>query len=731
MKRFRLCLALIALISLIYGNTLGHSFHFDDIPSILEKPWIRGLDKIPQFIFSFSHRPLVILSFNVNYAISQFQVWSYHLLNIAAHIGVTLLLYAFVRLMGETLARSGGMAPYKHAPAIAAFVFAAHPLNTQSVTYISSRSSIFVTFFYLATLVLLFKGYWLWRGKTAFAFPSPAEEGERAGGQNESPPETTSAASKGTRRAGAAAFYFAAAGAAFVLGGLSKEIIVTLPAMAFLYHFYFIARGSIWRWLALNWKWMVLVGAILAAGLLVKVFFGGGIVRASIGNYAPSSYLLTQTFVIPCEYFWKMFFPFNLSIEIDFPIASDWTKLSSYGGLGLLLSLAAFSLWAPNPWVGFGLAWCLITVLPTSSFLPLLDVAVEHRAYLPLAGFSIFLAGLLGHLAALAPRSTRLRPMAAPLVWTAACLTILLFSAGTVKRNGAWKDELTLWSDAAKKAPNVVRPYNNLGEAYDKLRRFDQAIPQFEKALSLNPNYVYALNNLGNVYGKMKKYDKAAPYFRKALAIKSDYAPASYNLARALHAMGEPEAALEHYRHAVKTAPYFEQAWFNLAHLESELGLFKESTANYWQFIEMQPRNKKAYFGLGAAYLKNRQFEPAIAALQKAVDLDPAYVFPYMSLGAAYLQTGQPGKAIAAYEKTLAIRPDIAGVHKNLGLLYSRQDNRVEKAVFHFKESLRLDKEQPQAQTLRAAIAELEQSRDDGRAAGERQGGALTPNGRR
>mgnify|MGYP003962316069 FL=1 len=78
-------LFLSLLIVLVYGNTILNSFHFDDIPSILEKPWIRGWDKIPQFIFSFFQRPLVILSFNLNYAISEFEVWSYHIINIFFH----------------------------------------------------------------------------------------------------------------------------------------------------------------------------------------------------------------------------------------------------------------------------------------------------------------------------------------------------------------------------------------------------------------------------------------------------------------------------------------------------------------------------------------------------------------------------------------------------------------------------------------------------------------------
>ena len=87
LKFFYPKLVLITVIGLVYGNTFLNAFHFDDIPSILEKPWIRGLDKISLFLHkdSFFLRPLIILSFNINYSISEFGVWSYHLFNIVFH----------------------------------------------------------------------------------------------------------------------------------------------------------------------------------------------------------------------------------------------------------------------------------------------------------------------------------------------------------------------------------------------------------------------------------------------------------------------------------------------------------------------------------------------------------------------------------------------------------------------------------------------------------------------
>ncbi len=677
-------LFLSLLIVLVYGNTILNSFHFDDIPSILEKPWIRGLDKIPHFILSVFERPLIILSFNLNYAISEFAVWSYHIFNICLHILATTLVY---KLVQQIMFFLRDLSNQKHSynfswPFFTALVFALHPLSTQSVTYISSRSSILVTIFYLGGLYLFFKGF-----------------GER----------------KFNGKAGRG--YFLGSGLLFFLGVLSKEIIVTLPAALFLFHYYFISRESPGKWLSTNLKWILLLAIPLLAGVGYKQFVGGGFLSASSADLSSSTWLLTQTAVVPFEYIRKLLFPFNLNIDINFPILRNW--LSPLNWLGIFTLGLVMALWLRistrldknNLWqiekrcAGFGMGWIFLTLLPTSSFIPLLDVAVEHRTYLPMVGFALLLTSVFNK-AACSKFNTKSRIVSPVQIGMLSIL--ILFSLGVMDRNKVWKDELTLWADAKSKSPGIVRPYNNLGEAHDKLGNFDKAIEEFQMALKINPDYFFGLNNLGNVYGKQKKYEEAIKYFQRALDQKSDYSPAHYNIARAYHLVGRKNDAIESYRKAIQFNPYFEQAFYNIAYLSMELSLFDEAIENFNKFIAMQPNHSKAHFGLGNAMMMKGHLDLAMHEYRLSAQLDPTFAFPYMNMANIQMQTKNIPAAIENFEKALIINPGIPAVHLSLGMIYYQFQNDIPKALGYLREALRLNPHQQGAARIKSLVTELE-----------------------
>ncbi|MBC8283407.1 MAG: tetratricopeptide repeat protein [Nitrospinae bacterium] len=679
-------ISLALLIVLVYGNTIFNTFHFDDIPSILEKPWIRGLDKIPQFIFSFFQRPLVILTFNLNYSISEFEVWSYHLFNIFFHIIATLLIYKFVQQIIFFLKNHSNKSTFDlfSLPYFAALVFALHPLNTQSVTYISSRSSVLATIFYLSALILFFKGF----NKRKF-------EGKPG------------------------RIYFLGFSLFFLLGALTKEIIVTLPAALFVFHFYFIRKESPGKWMSANVKWILLLLIPILARVGYKQFVGGGFLAASSAELSSSTWLLTQTSVVPFEYFRKLIFPFNLNLDVNFPILRDWFNPKNWFGifsLGILIVIwmrISIGIEKKSPWefekrcAGFGFAWTFLTLLPTSSFIPLLDPVMEHRTYLPMVGFALIAVSTVSW-ACRTCNSLNQKKISGFSVQYGMLLILILFSLITIDRNKIWKDEFTLWADAKHKSPGLIRPYNNLGQAHDKLGNYDQAIEEFQQALKINPNYFFGLNNLGNIYGKQRKYEEAIPYFKKALDQKSDYSPAHYNIARAYHLIGKRQEAIEAYRKAIQYNPYFEQAFYNLAYLAMELSSFDEAIENFNKFLKMQPNHSRAHFGLGNAMMMKGQLDLAMQEYRISGKLDPTFALPYMNMANILMQTKNIPAAIENYQKALQIKPDMAAIHLSLGMIYYQFMNDAPKALGYLKESLRLSPTQPGAARIKSLIVELE-----------------------
>ena len=445
---------------------------------------------------------------------------------------------------------------------------------------------------------------------------------------------------------------------------------------------------------------------------LLKVALTVPFLVTSPTKFSRADYFLTQTFVIPFEYFRKLLWPVNLNIDIDFPVISELTRLGHFAGMAVLGLIVGVLIVIRDRWVRFGLAWGLITLIPTSSVMPLLDVAVEHRMYLPLVGLCLAVGGGICRLENAihdGPLFTSIpRPVLLRCAWIGFFLIALGHASMTVDRNRIWKNEITLWADAKKKSPHSIRPLNNLGEAYDKIKLYDKAIVEFEGALKLNPRYTIGLSNIGNIYGKMGQYEKSKRYLRRAIEAEPDYAPAHYNLARALSLTGNREASKEHYAKALKYQPYFEEAWFNLAYIEFETGEFQQSVKHYKNFIEWRPRHPKAWYGLGLTYLGMKQFSDAALAFTKAIKFDPKYLSPRISLAGLYMKQRKNDQALTVYLQLIEDFGGIAGVHRNLGILYSEHKQDPVRAAYHFRESLRLEPLQPQAAEMQKLLLRLE-----------------------
>ncbi len=364
-KRFNLiAFCVIAVLVLItYANTFSASFHFDDNPAIIENPYIRHVtwDNIAHLLST--NRPTVDLSIMLNYQLFALDIWGWHLFNIVNHIANSCLVYLLVlwTLTLPVLAQKYG-AKAKRMALFCALLFAVHPIQTESVTYIISRSETVTTFFYLLTLMLFIQS--VRRKSSLFAIGAMI---------------------------------------ASLLAMQSKEWAVTLPAVVLLYDFLFLAEGKLkpvlsrwYNYILISLPWILVLNK-------VPLFAGGGGASYGFGmttstGITPVTYLMTS-FNVLWTYVRLLILPIHQNLDYDYPIAKTIFELPTLLSLLGHVAVVAAAVWLYRKkgmlLFPFGAAWFYITLSPVQSFVPVLDVIFEHRMYLPSIG--LFLIGVTAY----------------------------------------------------------------------------------------------------------------------------------------------------------------------------------------------------------------------------------------------------------------------------------------------------------------------------------------------
>jgi hypothetical protein len=359
-KRFNLiafCMIAVAVF-ITYANTFTASF--DDNPSIIENPFIRHVtwDNISHLLST--SRPTVDLSIMLNYQLFALNVWGWHLFNIVNHIANSCLVYLLVlwTLTLPVLVKQYGEKARRMA-FFCALLFAVHPIQTESVTYIISRSETVTTFFYLLSLMMFIQSV---RKKNSL--------------------------------------YIVGAMLFSLLAMQSKEWAVTLPAIVFLYDFLFLSEGKfkpvLSRWygyVLISLPWII----VLQKVPLFSGGDGGGPSNASFGfgmttstGITPLTYLMTSLNVL-WTYVRLLIVPINQNLDYDYPIAKTIFELPTFLSLLGHIAVVVAAVWLYRKkgarLFPFGAAWFYITLSPVQSFVPVMDVIFEHRLYLPSIGF--------------------------------------------------------------------------------------------------------------------------------------------------------------------------------------------------------------------------------------------------------------------------------------------------------------------------------------------------------
>jgi len=539
---------------LVYFNTLFVPFQFDDIPYIVDNPFIRNIHHL-QDIWRFCPcRFVAFFSIAFNYHYHQLNVFHYHLFNLTVHLISAMLVWWLTLLTLSTPALKGDKitAHAKLVALLVGLVFISHPIQTEAVTYIWQRAASMGALFYLASLCFYVK----------------ARLYICTGGHK-------------------VRLYYILSLMMVILAMFTKETAITLPLVILLYELCFLNVGeelvsSRWRDLS---PFLLTLFIIPLTMLLTKSARFQEIQRVVQGpeGISPIHYLLTQ-FRVMITYIRLAFLPFNQNLDYDYPIYKsifEWPVLISFLFLAGIL-FGAKQLFSKYRLVAFSIFWFFLTLLPESSFLPLQDVIFEHRLYLPLVGFSLFLVSCAYYL--FGKNSLKL-------IVIILLILIAGYSVLTYQRNKVWRDESTLWGDTVAKSLHKARPFNNRGLAYFHQGNFLKAISDYNKAIEINPHYAEAYNNRGLILAQKGYSPEAVLDFNKAIEINPKYADAYNNRGIVYAIQGDFNQAISNLSQAIKINSNDAEAYCNRGSAYYGEGNITQASSDYNRANEINPNS--------------------------------------------------------------------------------------------------------------------------------------------
>jgi protein O-mannosyl-transferase len=631
-----LCLVLAAMTFAVFGQTLHHEFvTFDDGDYVYDNPVVAQGLTLKGIVWAFSFHsanwhPLTWLSHELDCQIYGLHPGGHHLTNVLLQTATVILLFLVLRQMTGALWRS----------AFVAAVFAIHPLRVESVAWVAERKDVLSGVFFILTI---------------WAYVRYAEEFKVQGSKFK--------------------VFYGLCLVFFILGLMSKPMLVTLPLVLLLLDFWPLQRTEPARSLVME-KLPLL--ALSAAACVATLAAQHQAIQSSGSHSLPNR--LGQALVSCVVYLGQMVYPARLAVFYPFP--KNGLPAWEVALAGLLLACLSAVAWAgrrSRPWLLVGWVWYLVMLLPVSGVIQTGPQANADRyTYLPQIGLYVALTWL----AAEWPVS---RAVLGGLM--AGALAALMVCAG--RQTAYWQNSETLWSHTLACTTDNEMARNALGFVFFKQGKLEEAITQYQEALRINPNSAEARSSLGSVLFKMGKVDESIIQYQSALRSRPDFAEAHLNLGSALDQEGRWDEAIVQFQEALRIKPDYAEAHLNLGATLAKIGQLDEAIVQFQDALKIKPDYTEAHLNLGTAFDQKGHADEAMAHFQEALKISPASAEAHLNLGVTLAKKGQVDAAIAQFQEALKISPDNLNAHINLGTALANK-SRVDEAIVHFQKALEL-----------------------------------------
>jgi protein O-mannosyl-transferase len=613
-------LALLVVAFVIFVPALAAPFDFDDGPAIVANQTIRRLWPPDALLHApigtpVSGRPIANYSFAVDYAINRWlgvaqtpstiaprETVAFHVTNVLLHVITALLLFALIR---RTM-RDGRIPDAWRglADPIALTVTAlwlVHPIQSEAVDYITQRTELLVSLFYVGTLYAAIRA--------------------AAGG----------------------VWWSVCAVTACLLGMASKEVMITAPLVVVLYDRAFMTTS--WREPWMHAARRRLYIALLATGALSIVLVGAG-ARAGTAGFGVGmpwyGYLYSQAWAI-VRYLQLVVWPVGLTIDYGREPVRGFAGVPG----AILLTVAAactIAAWTKEHWrwAGFLGAWIFLLLAPSSSIVPVAtEIAAERRIHLALApALVLVVVAGVWLLNRPALRHVARRPMYAVALVAALCIAL---GAGTFARSALYRDPVALWSNAVARVPDNVRAYDNLAAAELRLDppQLATADSVLRRGLSIDPTYVPSWNRRAAIAIRQSRLADAATMLHRTLALAPDDSTATDELGRLYLAADRPDSAIPLLRRTAAHWPS-SRAAEDLGTAYLELGALDSAAAVLERAVRLDPSNPEALTNLGGALVELDSGREALPYLEYATSVSPQSGFALAVLSLALAQASQP-----------------------------------------------------------------------------------------
>lgn len=561
----------------LYINSLNGEFVWDDQSFVVSNASIRDIGNFARFFLdnktgaacpelaSDTYRPLTTLSYAIDYAVWGLNSFGYHLTNVILHSANAILVCILLFLLSENffIAFFGGL------------IFAAHPIQTEVVAWVSGRSSALFLLFYLSSLIFYIRY---------------SRQKERR--------------------------LYGISLALFALSLFSKEMSITLPFIIVLYDIYFPNREKFKTRLLkyIPYFALALFYVVLRIILVKKV--------GQFGGLKDPYYVFFVMSTVVIDYVRLLFVPLKLC-AVGYPVPAA-ISIKEPRVIFSLISIVAIlacvpALFRRHRLLSFAIAWFFITLLPVLNIIPIKALEAERFLYLPSIGFCILASCVMSMVGEKFGKPVMGRASIAILLSIA---LVIGYSTKTILRVRDWRNEITISEKTAEVSPDSVWVLTVLGTNLIERGDYASAIKPLEKAVALNGQYEPARSALGEGYLRLARYEDASVQLAQALKMEPLSMKSRNFLGVAYANLNRYDDARKQFTTVLKRNPRFLDAYLNLGRLYEMMGEYDKAIEQYRKILnDTYDDNYRAilFIRIGDAYLKMNSRQEAIGAYQSAL----------------------------------------------------------------------------------------------------------------